>query len=382
MTVPESAGLLLLLGWLVAVWKFFRLRQVCPVPGKRGSVTPAHWPQVSVIMAARNEAEKLEPALKSWLKVTYPSLQFIWVDDRSTDATGEIMERLASTDPRVVVIRNTELPSGWLGKNHALSLAAGKATGEWLLFTDADIHIRPDMLNLILADAQHHKEEFVCAFPAFLARHPLTISFNLAFAAALVLSQHMDRVHLPGSKAFAGIGAFNLIRRTLYEKIGTHRAFQMDVADDMVLGKLAKQAGGRCRLYNAHQHLEVEWQADHPLSAMRGIEKNAFTGFGYSWVKMIAGLSAWLFFTCGPFMLLWLNPLVASPVIFLILTAFFIYNPSFQNKSGWWGLLLPVGAFLVSMAIIRSAWITTRQRGVRWRDSFYSLHDLKSANQF
>lgn len=380
--MPEGVALLLLLGWLVAVWKFFRLRQVCPVPGKRRSAEPAKWPRVSVIMAARNEAGKLEPALKSWLRVGYPNLEFIWVDDRSTDSTGEVMERLALTDPRVVVIRNTELPSGWLGKNHALSLAADRATGEWLLFTDADIHCHPDLLNQILADAIQHREDFVCAFPAFVARHPLTISFNLAFAAALVLSQQMDRVHIPRSRAFAGIGAFNLIKQSLYQKIGTHWAFPMDVADDMVLGKLAKLAGGHCRIYNAHQHLEVEWQADHPLSAMKGIEKNAFTGFGYSWLRMFAGVSAWLFFTCGPFLLLWINPLLAAPGIFLILTTFFIYNPSFQNKSGWWGLLLPIGALLVSVAIIRSAWITTRQQGVRWRDSFYSLRDLKSSNQF
>lgn len=380
--MADWALLLLFAGWLVAVWKFFRLRQVCPVPGQRGTEKAVLLPRVSVIMAARNEAGKLEPALKSWLLVTYPDLEFIWVDDRSTDATGEIMERLAAADKRVQVIRNQVLPPGWLGKNHALSLGAAKATGDWLLFTDADIHIRPDMLNQILTDAEHHKEDFVCAFPAFVARHPLTIAFNLAFAAALVLSQHMDRVHLPRSRAFAGIGAFNLIRRSLYERVGTHRAFPMDVADDMVLGKLAKQSGGSCRLYNAHQHLEVEWQADHPLSAMKGIEKNAFTGFGYSWIRMIAGLSAWLFFTCGPFLLFWPSPGSAIPVILLILTAFFIYNPSFQNKSGWWGLLLPVGALLVSIAILRSAWVTTRQQGIRWRESFYPLHDLKSTNHF
>src|SRR5690349_21179805 len=100
---------------------------------------PAEWPRVSVVIAARNEARHVEEALQSVLNQDYSRLEIIVADDRSTDDTGRILDRMAARDERLRPLHITELPPGWLGKNHALDYGARQAAGDFLLFTDADI---------------------------------------------------------------------------------------------------------------------------------------------------------------------------------------------------------------------------------------------------
>ena len=96
-------------------------------------------PKTSIIIPACNEEKHIQEALQSVLNQDYESLEFIIINDRSTDQTGAILTRMEKADPRLRVLRITELPLGWLGKNHALYYGAQNATGEWLLFTDADV---------------------------------------------------------------------------------------------------------------------------------------------------------------------------------------------------------------------------------------------------
>ncbi len=109
--------------------------------------TPAQWPTVSVLVPAKNEEDTLFAAMQSLLQVDYPALEIILINDRSTDRTGEIIERLALLDSRVRQIHIDHLPDGWLGKVHALHQGIDVSSGEWLLFTDADIHFAPQTFH-------------------------------------------------------------------------------------------------------------------------------------------------------------------------------------------------------------------------------------------
>jgi cellulose synthase/poly-beta-1,6-N-acetylglucosamine synthase-like glycosyltransferase len=126
---------------------------------------PSAWPRVSVVVAARNEAATVERALPTMLALDYPDLEVIVVNDRSDDDTGAILDRLAATAPRLRVVHVRELPPGWIGKNHALHTGADSATGEWVLFTDADIHFEPDTLLRAIAYSRAHSLDHLAAVP-------------------------------------------------------------------------------------------------------------------------------------------------------------------------------------------------------------------------
>src|SRR5260370_16885568 len=134
-------------------------------------------PRVSIIVPALNEEETVEPALTSLLKLDYANYEVIAVDDRSTDRTGEIMDRLAATsNGRLRVIHIAQLPAGWLGKPHAMWLAAQQAEGDWLLFTDADVVYRPDCLPRAAA---YPEAAPVVHLPLFPDLEPRTFSQHL-----------------------------------------------------------------------------------------------------------------------------------------------------------------------------------------------------------
>ena len=132
-----------------------RLEHVSPLEGDA-------LPSVSVIIPACDEEQGIASALTSVLTLDYPNLEIIVLNDRSSDATPQILDRMAAEDPRLRVIHISELPAGWLGKNHALHLGAAQAKGEYLLFTDADVHMAPDTLRRAAARMQVHQLDQLC----------------------------------------------------------------------------------------------------------------------------------------------------------------------------------------------------------------------------
>jgi len=114
---------------------------------------PDRWPLVSVLVPANNEQDTLFDAMQSLLRVDYPNLEVVIIDDRSTDRTGAVAEQLAAADPRIRILHIDELPAGWLGKVHALHRGIEVCNGEWLLFTDADVELRRGTLRRALTTA-------------------------------------------------------------------------------------------------------------------------------------------------------------------------------------------------------------------------------------
>src|SRR5271167_4249273 len=149
----------------------------------RNPVLPAGNPRVSIIVPARDEAETIEQALSTLLALNYDNYEVIAVNDRSTDRTGEIMEKLAASPAAhecLRVVHHRELPAGWLGKTHAMWTAANQATGDWLLFTDADVLFKPDTLTRALAYAEAEAADHLVLFPRMIMHSPgerMTVAF-------------------------------------------------------------------------------------------------------------------------------------------------------------------------------------------------------------
>ncbi|MDP9372738.1 MAG: glycosyltransferase, partial [Chloroflexota bacterium] len=206
-------------------------------------------PRLSIIVPARNEERSLESAVDSLLRQDYPALELVLVDDRSTDRTGQIIARLAAAHPDwIQAITVDRLPPGWLGKNHALWLGALRASGDWLLFADADIVFAPNCCRLALTYAAAAGIDHLTLFPRFTAPGYWLDAFVSFFVYTFVTYQRPYLVQDPRSGVGIGVGAFNLIRRAAYVTIGTHAAIALRPDDDTRLGRRVKLLGLRSHI--------------------------------------------------------------------------------------------------------------------------------------
>src|ERR1700737_2273310 len=205
-------------------------------------ITGTDVPRISLLFAARDEEEKLPGALATLAQIDYPELEIIGVDDRSEDATGRILDEFAASHPRFRAIHVTKLPVGWLGKPHALQKAYESSSGEWLLFTDADVRFAPDVLRRAAQLAKERGVDHLTLFGDVEMDGFWETTLLTFFGMAFHLATDPYRVGNPHSRAYVGVGAFQMVKRAAYESAGTHRRLAMEAVDDMKLGKIVKRA--------------------------------------------------------------------------------------------------------------------------------------------
>lgn len=336
-------------------------------------------PRVSVIAAARNEARHLREALGSLLALDYPDVEIILVNDRSEDDTGRILAELAAADPRLKVIEITELPPGWLGKNHALWTASRRASGELLLFTDADVVMAPSVLRRAVGLLYREGLDHLTVSPEMRMPGAFLNLFGASFLVFFSLFVRPWKVRDPGSRAHIGIGAFNLVREESYRRAGGHEAIRLRPDDDLKLGKIIKRHGLRQEFSYGIGLLSVEWYCS-VMEAVRGLEKNTFAGADYrAWlvlggvVALLAG-SVWphlaLLVTAGPAWLVYAAIVVLNTLIYMDHCRLYGYPP-------WYALGYPLTAALFAFILLRTMILNLARGGICWRGTFYSLEELK-----
>ena len=342
---------------------------------------PDHWPLVSVIIAARDEEARVEDALRRLLATDYPSVEIVFANDRSTDSTGAIADQVAADDCRVSVLHLHEVPEGWLGKTNAMSRAAQLAQGEWLLFTDGDIFIEPPTLKQVIRYATAKRLDHFCLLPSMETAGWMECVLTSFFAMLFCFGTYPWLRGTRFPMAYYGVGAFNLVRRSAYEDAGGFESIRMDVMDDVNLGRLLRDHGARADLLVAGDAVRVRWQ-ESAWGVIRGLEKNAFANCRYSVARLI-GFT--LFYSAIFFLpiaaVLCLDVVAASGFgasLVLLVVSFGCLSRLFgcHLTVGPW---LPVGAAAVLLAFWRSAVITLRQGGVRWRDTFYPIETLRAS---
>jgi glycosyltransferase involved in cell wall biosynthesis len=345
-------------------------------------VTPladSDCPRVSILFAARDEAEKLPDALKTFLMLDYPRYEVVAVDDRSEDTTPRILEDAARKNPALKFLRVNSLPAGWLGKPHALQQGYERSSGEWLVFTDADVHFAPDLLRRSIALAQREGWEHLT-----LLGHAKMFSFGekivmTFFGLAFLMAARPWKVSKADSRFYAGIGSFQLIRRSAYETMGTHRRLAMEVVDDMKLGKLVKDAGLRSGVGKAGKDVSVYWHSGVG-NIVRGTTKNFFAASGFNLGSTCILIFGMLYMFVFPFAVL---PFVRGWALVLDLVAVAIPLMAEAGAalefevSPLYALTFPIGALVFCWMLVRSTIVTLRQGGITWRGTFYPLEELK-----
>jgi len=336
-------------------------------------------PRVSIVVAARNEERNIEEGVRSLLAQSGVEFELLIVNDRSTDRTAEILQRVSFEDMRLRVITVSELPSGWLGKNNALHKAAQEATGDFLLFTDADVVLEPDLVARAVSFALRHQVDHLTAGPRVISPTvPLAI-FVTTFAYFFLQYSRPWRARDPRSSAHVGIGAFNLLRAELYRRIGGHERIRLRPDDDMMLGKLAKLAGGRQELVDAGGAIQVEWYSS-VRDAINGLMKNAFTGVRYSIPFLLFSTVMLITLNLVPFAGVLLAGGFARGLfgIAAALLIGMIAGIAIRSGGRWWYAIgFPIAVIVFIYVLWRSAYLTIRNGGIHWRETFYSLEDLK-----
>ncbi len=272
-----------------------------------------------------------------------------------------------------------DLPAGWLGKCHAMQAGAVAASGEWLLFTDADVFMKPDTLkramDYTLAErADHLALAPSCVMPSWILTvlvSTFVVFFKLFIKPALVSD--------PKSSAHVGIGAFNLVRTEAYRAIGGHERVRLRPDDDVKLGKVIKQKGYRQRFASGIGLIWVPWYAS--LGQMlRGLEKNSFAGVDYKLGKLVgANLFSLLLFVVPFCWLPWADGLswwllLASCCLVLSVGVRSALSAGYRIDHG---LFFPLGVLLFLFTFDRAVLLTLLRGGIFWRDTFYALDELK-----
>lgn len=340
---------------------------------------PAVWPKVSIIVPARDEEAKIEAAMQSKLAIDYPNFELLAIDDRSRDATGAILDRLAAADPRLRVIHIESLPDGWLGKVHAMHVATERATGDYLLFTDADVFFDQGVLRKAVTMSEARQLDHLAVAPLLEGGGFFEDALQLYFVLMLCVGAQPWLVRTGFRMSYVGVGAFNMVRRQAYLKCGGLATIRLDVLDDLKLGKLIKLSGLKQDVVQAGGGVRVRWQ-DSFWGVVRGLEKNGFAIFDYSLLKMIAGTAAMCFFSLFPYAAIVLWPDVRG--LGYLCTLLFIHGAATVGaKSLGFGravsLGLPVAVLTMIYTIWRSTFLILLRRGVRWRDTFYPLSLLR-----
>lgn len=331
---------------------------------------------VTVVIAIRNDADQIATTVHSLLRQKHIDLRLVVVNDRSNDDTGEVLSRLATGESRLRVVTIHELPPGWLGKCHALQRGAELVDTPWLLFSDGDAVLSDTAVARAVAAAEIHGADHVSLLPNH--RHTTVAGQAALLGFQLAVQRRVRAVNARRQHSFVGTGAFNLVRTSAYQAIGSHERLRLEVVDDVFLGALLFWNGYRSRVWFAGDDFAIDWGGT-PLRLIRVVQKNMFAMLRYQGALALS----LAFAAIGLLLVTLLSPLLA-PFGWWTLIAHFAgalpawllarrlhWNPLAALLMPWLRLTLPI-------ALLYSAVATLRHGGVQWRGTFYPLDLLRT----
>ncbi len=340
---------------------------------------------IAVVVPACNEQQGIAACLRSLLEQDWPDFHIIAVDDRSLDATGEIMDTLGRQYPdRLTVLHVTSLPAGWLGKTHAMAWAARHAktvlNPKWLLFTDGDVLFHPECLRRSLAVAEAQRADHFVTVPTAIV-HTAGEGVLMAFLQVVGLwGARLWKVEDPSARDAIGIGAFNLMRTSAYDQLGGFESLRLQVLEDLALARLVKDSGLRQRVALAPQYVRIHW-APGLRGVLNTMTKNLFAIFGFRLFLMTVASCSLAALCLGPYLgLLWAPTRPPSFIALIAIASLYRTTIHYLSKFSMINFLVfPASMILLLYAILRSVTVTLVNGGVHWRGTFYPVKELRTA---
>lgn len=372
---------LLLFGWLSTLVKMLRGTDQPPEFTLGPDATPDPVPDdaLSIVIPARNEAANIERCVTAAFAVDWPGrLEVVVVDDRSTDGTTEILERLAADEPRLKVVPGADPPAGWLGKPHALHVAQQHATGDWLMFLDADVTVDPLGPRRLIGRTIAQEADMASGLGRLEVESFWERVVQTRMGAVIAGGNPIEKVNDPEKEEALANGQCLLFRRSTYDAMGGHEAIKGSVLDDVDFAKLAKAEGVAYRLYFAPGVFRCRMYTGLG-EIWSGWTKNLFPALGYSLIATVIVVALLFASSLLPFVLLaknlavWAMGGAFSPFIWielaLVLTIFATDAAGHRHNGYKWGLFwtFPLGMIIVCALFFNSAWRIKSGKGAVWK---------------
>ncbi|WP_406697280.1 glycosyltransferase family A protein [Singulisphaera sp. Ch08] len=359
-----------LLSLVVAIQFSATLRRITWNPPRDDGST--HEAKVSVVIPARDEEQDIAQALQSVLNQVGVDLEVVVINDHSSDRTGAIVDSLAATDSRLKILHNPALPPGWLGKCNAMQQAAALTSGDYLLFTDADVIHDPSSMVTALAEMGRSRLDFFSLFPRVDCLSVWENVLAPVFVGGMV-QYATTGIEAGDSRDAVAAGAFMMVRSTAFRAVGGFEPIRSEMFDDVSLARLLKASGYRIGFRAAPQLLQVR--------LFKG-NRHAFWGMTKNILEVLGG-RLWLapFVMLLPVFVFW-TPLLAFAVGLIqgnrLLVAVAAFTYLIQYSLLWLGwrlfsfhpikvLLFPLVAVVVASCLIRALYYQTFKGAVRWR---------------
>ncbi|MEO6404395.1 MAG: glycosyltransferase family 2 protein [Ferruginibacter sp.] len=373
-------SILVLLYWaFLTLWLIYNGRKILTLSSISAKANKKE-PSVVIIIPVRNEAYGLRDALTSVCNLDYDAYRVVVINDRSTDDSGKILSELQAQYKQLSVINIETLPGGWLGKNHALYTGSLASSEAYLLFTDADVVFHADVIKKAIQYCIRHNLDHLTILPGMISNSSRLSSVIATFVIMLTALQRPWAAKIMSSRASIGVGAFNLVKREMYLKAGTHKAIAMRPDDDLRLAASIKAAGGRTDVLYGKEEITVEWYRS-VKDFINGLMKNIFSGFRYN-VFLAAGgvIGTMLFFILPiPIVLIFGDIIDRILVALMLLFQFILYGymPGAAGKY-WYAFLTPYAGIIIIFIIIKAIVTNLYDGGIYWRGTFYSLKELRN----
>lgn len=382
--VAYGAHWILILAWSTCHGQISEARQRTCRSAHAGHAR-ARRPSVRVVLPAKDEAGDLELSATAILDQQGVSLELVLVDDRSTDATPQIADRIAARDPRCRVVHNRELPAGWMGKSHACHRGAAGATADWLLFTDADVRLAPSAVAAAIAYAELERLDLFSLWPrdesaGFWPRLlvPLCGAMIVLWYGAVAARSNAQ------GDAFAN-GQFLLIRRSAYEAAGGHAAVRGRLIEDIPLGRAVAALGlavgsapgpelARVRMYRTLGEVVRGWRRIYvgvltPLQ-IAGCLTSLALG---SLLPMLLLPAMWILAFSNPadrWPILWLISAAAQWIVLMSVSIRFFGLARCDRRYLWLYPVSVLGVLVILLTALRDVVFHTR---VEWRGTRYAV---------
>ena len=349
------------------------------------------YPRISVVVAAKDEQDNIEQCIRTMLKQDYPNFEMIVANDRSADSTAEIVERIAAEDGRVRLINIEHLPDGWCGKNNAMQNAIVAAEGDWICMIDADCRqTSKRTLSVAIAYAEQTGADLLSILPNLEMQ---TFWENVAqpvCSGIMMIWFNPDKVNDPDRPHAYANGAFMLMKRSAYERVGTHQAVRDKFNEDMHLAALVKSEGLNLRVVR-NDGLSIVRMYTSLGETLRGWSRIFYGTFGtlkrmsislmvlavmglLPYAAVIIGLAGWHGHTQGmdvePSGFFLALALLGIAAVAMQISVIWRFCPMVGAKSGI-ALTYPLGC-VVGIAALVSA-MTKLRRGaqITWRNTAY-----------